>query len=142
MIQLNPSITPGNQKWKGAAPIFNIRDELIRIDKGVVEIIKVFGNLIDKDTRITANNKVAEAKAWVRKYFSDASLENKFRDVDIKGIKDNRLISRPIQAPNHEFADTVIKVPLIKVIRNKNLVGLLNIRKKKGKTSISGVWTQ
>lgn len=23
LIHLNPSITPGNQKWKGAAPFFN-----------------------------------------------------------------------------------------------------------------------
>lgn len=114
----------------------------MRIDRGVVEIVRVFGNLTDRDIKITANNKVAEARACVRKYFKDASLENEFRDVDIRGINDSKLISSPIQAPNHELAEVVIKVPLIKVIRNKNLVGLLNIRKKKGKTSISGVWTQ
>jgi hypothetical protein len=28
-IQLIPSITPGNQKWKGAAPLFRRRVELI-----------------------------------------------------------------------------------------------------------------
>lgn len=28
-IQVNPSITLGNQKWKGAAPLFNKRVELI-----------------------------------------------------------------------------------------------------------------
>lgn len=106
------------------------------------DISKVFGRLNDREVKITANNKVAEARAWVKKYFKEASLENKFREVDIRGIKDNRLISSPIQAPNQELADTVINVPLIKVIINRNFVGLLNIRRKKGKTSISGVWTQ
>jgi len=27
LIQFNPSITLGNQKWKGAIPLFNIREE-------------------------------------------------------------------------------------------------------------------
>lgn len=85
---------------------------------------------------------MAEAKAWVKKYFREASLDSKLLGFVIKGIKDKRLISKPIQAPNQEFADTAIRVPLIKVIKNNNLVGLLNIRKKKIKTSINGVWTQ
>jgi hypothetical protein len=29
LVQLNPSITPGNQKWKGAAPILSNKQELI-----------------------------------------------------------------------------------------------------------------
>lgn len=30
-IQDNPSITIGNQKWKGAAPIFNNKEIIIKI---------------------------------------------------------------------------------------------------------------
>jgi hypothetical protein len=59
--------------------------------------------------------------------------------VVIRGIKERRLISNPIQAPNHELAEMEIRVPLTKVIKNRSLVGLLNIRKKKIKTSINGV---
>jgi hypothetical protein len=37
----------------------------------------------------------------------------------IKGIKDNKLISSPIQAPNQELEEIEIKVPLINVVKNK-----------------------
>jgi hypothetical protein len=35
LIQFNPSITLGNQKWKGATPLFNINEEekIILINK-------------------------------------------------------------------------------------------------------------
>ena len=56
-----------------------------------------------------------------------------------KGINDNKLISNPIQAPNQEVDEIVIKVPLIKVIRNNNLDEFLKIKKKRIKTFISGV---
>ena len=46
---------------------------------------------------------MAEANAWVRKYFKEDSEENKFFDLIIKGIKDNKLISKPIQILNHEL---------------------------------------
>jgi hypothetical protein len=59
--------------------------------------------------------KTAEAKAWVRKYFKADSVANWFDLSDIKGIKDNKLISKPIQEPNQEEEDTAIKVPVIKV---------------------------
>lgn len=62
-----------------------------------------------------------EAKAWTRKYFKDDSEENKFFEEVIKGIKDNRLISNPIHILNHETEETVIKVPIIKVKKNKIL---------------------
>jgi hypothetical protein len=88
---------------------------------------------------VTANNKVAEARACVKKYFNEASVEKRFFVFVIKGIKDNRLISNPIHAPNHEFAEVEINVPLINVIKNKNLVGLLSTREKRSKTSIYGV---
>lgn len=60
----------------------------------------------------------------------------------IKGINDNKLISNPIQAPSQELEDTVIIVLLIKVKKNSNLAEFLNIKKKRVKTFINGVWTQ
>jgi hypothetical protein len=57
----------------------------------------------------------------------------------IKGIKDNKLISNPIHAPNHEVEEIVINVPLIKVIKNNNLYEFLKIKKKRSKTFINGV---
>lgn len=68
---------------------------------------------------IDLNKKIAEANAWVRKYFNAASVDNRLFVSIIKGIKDNKLISKPTQAPIHELAEIEIKVPLIKVIRNK-----------------------
>lgn len=70
---------------------------------------------------IIANKKIAEAKACVRKYFKEDSEENKFFDLIIKGIKDNKLISRPIQILNQAEEDTAINVPTIIKMINKNL---------------------
>jgi hypothetical protein len=68
---------------------------------------------------IDLNKKIAEANAWVRKYFKAASVDNRLFVSIIKGIKDSKLISSPTQAPIHELAEIEIKVPLIKVIRNR-----------------------
>lgn len=67
------------------------------------------------------NKKIDEAKAWVRKYFKDDSDENKFFDLIIKGIKDNKLISSPIQILNQEVEEIAIIVPTIMDKKNKNL---------------------
>lgn len=82
---------------------------------------------------------MAEAKACVKKYFNEASVEKRFLVFVINGIKESKLISNPIHAPNQEFAEVEINVPLTRVIKNKNLVGLLSIREKRGITSIYGV---
>lgn len=84
------------------------------------------------------NNKIEEAKAWVKKYFRDASVDIKLLSL-IKGIKDNKLISKPIHAPNHEFEEIVIKVPEIKIKINIILEELFKIKKKRIRTFINGV---
>jgi len=62
-----------------------------------------------------------EANAWVKKYFSVASEENKlFVFIDI-GINDKRLISNPIQILNQDEDEILIKVPKINVIKNNIL---------------------
>lgn len=70
---------------------------------------------------ITEKSRIVDAKAWTKKYFKEDSEENKFFDLIIKGIKDNKLISSPIQTLNHELAETVIRVPMIKEVKNRNL---------------------
>lgn len=92
--------------------------------------------------KITANNSTEEANAWVKKYFNEASVETKLLLSLIRGIKANKLISKPIQAPNQELAEIVIKVPVIKIHKNIILEELLKIKKKRIITFINGVWTQ
>jgi len=55
----------------------------------------------------TMNNSVAEAM----KYFNEASVLYMFLTLDIRGMNDIRLISKPIHAPNHELEDTNSNTP-------------------------------
>jgi hypothetical protein len=59
--------------------------------------------------------RIAEASACVKKYFKAASVENWLFLLDIRGMKDKRLISSPIQAPSQVEAEIVISVPIIRV---------------------------
>lgn len=70
---------------------------------------------------IIENNKTLEAKAWVKKYFNEASDENKLFDFIVKGIKDNKLISRPIHTLNHDEEEILINVPKNNVNKNNIL---------------------
>jgi len=72
----------------------------------------IFWNIINKI--IIENNKTLDARACVRKYFKEASDENKLLDFIVKGIKDNKLISKPIHTLNHEEDEI-----LIIVLKNK-----------------------
>ena len=53
-----------------------------------------------------------------------------FLTLDIKGMNDIRLISRPIHGPNHELEDTDTNTPHTKVISKKIFVVLLGIREE------------
>jgi hypothetical protein len=64
------------------------------------------------------------------KYFNEASVLYIFLMLDIKGIKDIRLISKPIHAPNHELEDTDTNTPPTKVISRRIFVELLGIREE------------
>lgn len=112
-----PSIIFGNQKWKGADPIFIIIEELIKIERKKL-ISKFF---IKISFKIIENKKLMEAMAWVRKYFKDASEFNKLLELEIRGINLNRLISNPIQHPIQELDEIEIKVLKIK-INKKNIL--------------------
>ena len=140
MFQVSPSMTPGNQKWKGAAPLFNNRAE--EINKFLYLRRNWLFILSKINIRMTANKNTDEANAWVKKYFKEASEDIKLFVLIIKGINDNKLISNPIHAPNQDVDETVTRVPLIRVIKNNKLDEFLKIKKKRVKTFISGVWTQ
>lgn len=70
---------------------------------------------------IIENNKILEAKAWTRKYFKDDSEENRFFFINIRGIKESKLISNPIHKLNQELDDTQIKVPKI-IVEKKTIL--------------------
>jgi hypothetical protein len=53
-----------------------------------------------------------------------------FLTLDIKGINDIRLISRPIHAQSHELYDTDTNTHRTKVINKRILVELLSIREE------------
>lgn len=110
----------GNQKWNGAAPSFNNIVELI-IKLWKFKICMLNKLLILQIYIILTNKKINEAKACVRKYLIAASLENKFLLSIMRGIKDNKLISKPIHIPNQEDDEIAIIVPLINVIIKINL---------------------
>lgn len=116
MYQEIPLTTSGNQKCRGAAPIFINRAKFKRGDLKLeisknLEYLKLAIKIIEKI-------KVAEAMAWVIKYFKEASAENLFLNDFIKGIRDKRLISNPIQAVNQEVAEIEMIVPKIKLKEN------------------------
>lgn len=99
-IQFKPSIISGNQKWKGAAPIFRNKAEFIKI---IRYLLKFWGKNSKKDNiTIIENSKKIEANAWVIKYLRVVSEEYIFFEFFIKGIIDIKLISKPIHILNHE----------------------------------------
>lgn len=140
LIQFNPSITIGNQKWKGAIPVFIIKD-----DAKIILIFELKFNIIfhsiKNENKIMENKRTLEASACVRKYFNDASEENKLFNFIVKGIKDNKLISSPIQTLNHDEEQILIIVPKNNVDKNNILYEFFKIKKKRIITFIYRVWT-
>lgn len=60
---VSPSITWGNQKWNGALPIFNNKENKIKV---ILKKVKEKDKNLDEIKR-------AEPKAWIRKYLRAAS---------------------------------------------------------------------
>jgi hypothetical protein len=70
IIHLNPSITLGNHQCNGAAPIFRSRGVITAYEWISLRLWVWFTRVFI----ITKNIRVDEARAWMRKYFSDASV--------------------------------------------------------------------
>lgn len=130
--QVNPSITCGNQKWKGAAPSFNNKAV-------VIKIIKLWLN-----TYSTVPIMIrAEPKAWTKKYFKDASDIYWLSLELIKGIKDIKFNSSPHQAPNQDSEEIDRIVPVVKPTKKTKAMGFkINIKKREIKVLIGGIWAQ
>lgn len=126
----SPSATIGNHIWKGAAPIL--------INKAIDN--KYCENITPVVIVEDANRIMAEASAWVRKYFRLASDENWLVSEEIRGIKDNRFSSRPIHTVNQEEEETAIIIPNVKVEKKRRWEGIKRIKKRGVYTLINGVW--
>jgi len=64
-------------------------------------------------------NNVAETSTCTIIYFNKASVLCMFFELDIRGINNIRLISRPIDAPSHELEDRkVVRVVVYKRLNN------------------------
>jgi len=77
--------------------------------------------MFNKEKKIIKNNNTLEAKACVKKYFSEASEVYKLLLFINKGIKHKRLISRPIQTLNHEIEVILMIDPKNNIIKNNIL---------------------
>lgn len=116
-----PSITCGNHKWKGAAPIFKIKASKIKIKA-------IFWNIIIKQLLMII---IDDPRAWIRKYLIAAS-EIVFSGLDeIKGINDIKFNSKPTQAVNQDVEEIAMNEPVIKEEINIILIGIRNIKKRK-----------
>lgn len=126
-----PSITLGNQKWKGAIPLLIIKVvEKVQI---IIVSIKLKKILFMINNKIIQNNKLLDAKAWIKKYFNEASVDNIFSLFIIKGINDNKLISNPIQILNQFIELILIIVPLNNENKNNSLKEFFKIKKKRNR---------
>lgn len=90
-------ITAGNQKWHGAAPNLIKRAAIIMIEENSFDIGLKF--VISSIIYLlkAPNNSKPDPIAWARKYLIAASVSRLFEKAVIKGIKDKRFSSRPIQ---------------------------------------------
>lgn len=62
---------------------------------------------------------------WVKKYFREASEVKRFFEFEIMGINLNKLISKPIQHPNHELDEIEINLLKHKIKKKKFLFELI-----------------
>jgi hypothetical protein len=100
-------ITDGYHKWRGAKPI--LRDSLsVRI---VIEII-IWGKL--NIIVVLDINKSLEPNAWIKKYFTVASVSWNWEDAIISGIKHKRFNSIAIHMNNQLVLDTASNVLIIR----------------------------
>lgn len=81
--------------------------------------------------------KIAEAKAWTKKYFNVASEFREDLNLISRASSPSILISRPIHAIIQEEAEIAIVVP--KKIIYKNIIFHGRISIKRGSASIFGI---
>lgn len=124
-------MTWGNQKWNGNIPILIIRlKNKIKFLKLKVSI--VWGKLI----RLKHPKRINEdPKAWTKKYFKLLSTSRLFILQIIRGIKDNKFTSNPIQTYNQLPEDIDINLPIIKLNKKKKKKGIYIIKERRESNS-------
>lgn len=126
LIHERPSIICGTHRWKGAAPILIRRLIMIKIENRFKDDKKENKFLVVRALEI----RIADAKAWTRKYFNVAS---EFREEGLDRNKASRasmLISKPIHAINQEEAEIATNDPRVKINKNKNFQGRIKIKRR------------
>jgi len=99
----------------------------------IIKDIKGGSLLIDQKEKLrpnTLDTKIAEASAWIKKYFKAASeFRGDFELIRI-AMRARMLISSPIHAANQEGAEIANKDPEIN--KNKNIIfqGRINIKRR------------
>ena len=91
------AMVDGSQKWKGAIPSF-VRSPIMR------QRILTFSDISDKglfEREIPPHRRNPEPSAWAKKYLIAASVSWYSLDCMMSGIKDIKLISRPIHMTSH-----------------------------------------
>lgn len=127
-----PWIIAGNQKCKGAAPIFNkIIDVSISLIIGIGKIKWDFAII----SRIVVNRKI-DANAWIKKYFRVASFPCWLCLSIISGIKAIKLSSSPTHTEIQVEEEIEMMVPETNMTKKTVLINIWR------KYSIGGVWTQ
>lgn len=136
LIQDIPSATCGTHKWNGAPPsLMSSLSKIVR-EKVLEESKKENMALEIKALEM----RIAEDKAWIKKYFNAASEFRGVLSERAKVRKAKILISRPIHAINHEEDDIAINEPSIRIVRNIEVHGRIRIKRRN--YSIFGIWAQ
>ena len=101
-----------NQLWSGAIP--NFINKEININKLNIEVEFEKNQLNEVIIIQMAENKNNNEEIdWIKKYLIIDSLEIEFLLLKRIGIKDAKLISKPIHIENKELEEIEIKIPLI-----------------------------
>src|SRR5271156_2941770 len=101
-------ITWGNQKWKGAAPIFR---EIAAMTSKLKWRVWDWG--WKEEVQMAEKISATEARAWGKKYLIEASVALKLILWRIRGIRLIKLISRPSQQINQELDEAAVSEPRI-----------------------------
>ena len=75
-------------------------------------------------------SNTVDPRAWIKKYFRAASDEYWLSFIEIRGIKERRFSSSPIQTPNQDLDPTEIAIPSTNVARNNCREGESIIKKR------------
>lgn len=124
----DPCRTSGSQKCSGASPSF--------IDRAIVNMMqadwlvswKISHVPVDQALIVLENRMVAEAAAWIRKYFVAASVARGWCCLAMIGIMARVFNSSPIQASSQWKLAIVITEPRARLdIINEVMRGFISI---------------